>query len=86
MVCLFESSTCFEQLCAHPEEDNRINTTSGIITLSGRPVYRTATSTERRRSVVAALRFIPLRIYQAHFRNTPLLWHFFDIRIISVRA
>jgi len=33
MICLFESSTCFEQLCAHPQEDNWINTTSGIITL-----------------------------------------------------
>jgi len=33
MICLFESSTCFEQLCAHPQEDNCINTTSGIITL-----------------------------------------------------
>ena len=27
--CLFESSTCFEQICAHPQEDNCINTTSG---------------------------------------------------------
>jgi len=26
MICLFESSTCFEQLCAHPQEDNCINT------------------------------------------------------------
>ena len=33
MICLFESSTCFEQLCAHPQEDNCINTTSGIITV-----------------------------------------------------
>ena len=24
---------CFEQLCAHPQEDNCMNTTSGIITL-----------------------------------------------------
>jgi len=30
MICLFESSTCFEQLCVHPQEDNCINTTSGI--------------------------------------------------------
>jgi hypothetical protein len=22
VVCLFESSVCFEQLCAHPQEDN----------------------------------------------------------------
>jgi len=29
-ICL--TSTCFEQLCAHPQEDNCINT-SGIITL-----------------------------------------------------
>ena len=33
IICLFESSTCFEQLCAHPKKDNCINTTSGIITL-----------------------------------------------------
>jgi len=33
MICLFESSTYFEQLCAHPQEDNCINTTSGIITV-----------------------------------------------------
>jgi len=33
MTCLFESSTCFEQLCAHPRENSSINTTSGIITL-----------------------------------------------------
>jgi hypothetical protein len=32
-ICLFESSTCFEQLCAHHQEDNCMNTTSGIITL-----------------------------------------------------
>jgi len=34
IICSFESSTCFEQLCAHPEEGNCINTTSGIITMS----------------------------------------------------
>ena len=28
-----KSSTCFEQLRAHPQEDNCMNTTSGIITL-----------------------------------------------------
>ena len=33
MICLFEPSTCFEQVCAHSQEDNCINTTSGIITL-----------------------------------------------------
>ena len=33
MIRLFESSTCFEQLCAHPQEDNYMNTTSGIIPL-----------------------------------------------------
>jgi len=32
-LSLFESSTCFEQLCAHPQEDNCIDTTFGIITL-----------------------------------------------------
>jgi hypothetical protein len=25
MICLFESSTCFEQICAYPQEDNCIN-------------------------------------------------------------
>ena len=33
MIFLFECSTCFEQLCAHPQEDNCMNTTSGIITV-----------------------------------------------------
>jgi hypothetical protein len=31
--CLFESFTCFEQPCAHPQEDNCINITSGINTV-----------------------------------------------------
>jgi hypothetical protein len=31
-IYLFKSSTCFEQLRAHPQEDNCINTASGIIT------------------------------------------------------
>ena len=30
IICLFESSKCFEQLCAHLQEENCINTTSGI--------------------------------------------------------
>jgi hypothetical protein len=30
LVCLFESSACFKQPCAHPQEDNCVNTTSGI--------------------------------------------------------
>jgi len=29
MIYLFKSSTYFEKLCAHPQEDNCINTTSG---------------------------------------------------------
>jgi len=33
IICLFESSTCFEQLRAHLQEDNCFNTTSGIITV-----------------------------------------------------
>jgi hypothetical protein len=33
MICLFESSTCFEQLRVHSQEDNRMKTNSGIITL-----------------------------------------------------
>jgi hypothetical protein len=32
IVCLFESSTCFKQLSAHPQEDSCINTSSVIIT------------------------------------------------------
>jgi len=34
MSCLFRFCTCFEQSFAHPQEDNCINTTSGIINLS----------------------------------------------------
>jgi hypothetical protein len=47
IICLFESSTRFEQLCAHPQDDNCINTTSGIITLyvTAPPTCRTATNT-----------------------------------------
>jgi hypothetical protein len=33
MISLFESLTCFEQLCAHSQGDNCINTTSGTIIL-----------------------------------------------------
>jgi len=33
IIYLFESSTCFEQPCAHPQEDNCMNITSSIITL-----------------------------------------------------
>jgi len=33
MIHLFESSTCLEQPRANPQEDNCINTTSGIVTL-----------------------------------------------------
>jgi hypothetical protein len=33
IICLFDSSTCFEQLCAHLQEDSCVNTTSGIITV-----------------------------------------------------
>ena len=40
MICLFESSTCLEQLCAHPQEDNCINTTSVLVAVryTGRPL------------------------------------------------
>jgi len=47
MIGLYESSTCFEQTCAHPQGDSCINITSGIIT---QPYWssgnRTATNTE----------------------------------------
>jgi hypothetical protein len=33
IICVFESSTRFEQPSAHPQEDNCIKTTSGKITL-----------------------------------------------------
>ena len=33
MIRLSESPACSEQPCAHPQDDNCINTTSGIITL-----------------------------------------------------
>jgi len=33
IIYLFESSTRFEQLCAHLQEDNCINTNSGIISV-----------------------------------------------------
>jgi hypothetical protein len=55
MTCLFKSSACFEQLCAHPQENSCIDTTSGIITFvlvavryagQGGPAYQMATNTE----------------------------------------
>jgi len=40
MIHLFESSTRFEQLCAHPQQDNCINTTSVLVAVryTGRPL------------------------------------------------
>jgi hypothetical protein len=38
IIWLFQSSTCFELLCAHPQEDSCINTTSGILRYTGRPL------------------------------------------------
>jgi len=35
LILLLHSSTCFEHYCAHLQEDNCINTTSGIVTLFG---------------------------------------------------
>jgi hypothetical protein len=32
-MCILESSTCFEQYYAHPQEVNCINTASGVVTL-----------------------------------------------------
>jgi len=38
LLCLFESTTCFEQLCTHPQEDNCINTLrTGSFKLFKRP-------------------------------------------------
>jgi len=39
IICLFESSTCFEQLCAHPQEEKCIKTTSDIITVLHSPCF-----------------------------------------------
>ena len=33
LLYVYISSTCFEQLYAHPQEDNCMNTTCGIITV-----------------------------------------------------
>jgi len=33
LISLLHSSTCFEHYCAHIQEDNCINTASGIVTL-----------------------------------------------------
>jgi len=33
LICLLHSSTCFEQYCAHLQEDNCISTASGIVTV-----------------------------------------------------
>jgi len=33
IIRLFQSSACFEQICAHHQEVNCINTASGIVTL-----------------------------------------------------
>ena len=35
LIHLLHSSTCFEHYCAHLQEDNCINTASGIVTLFG---------------------------------------------------
>jgi hypothetical protein len=39
IICLFESSTCFEQLCAHPQEDNCINTTYHKLHSFKKPIH-----------------------------------------------
>ena len=46
MIRLFESSTCFEQLCAHLQEEFVwIQLLVLSLCVSGRPIYRTATNT-----------------------------------------
>ena len=52
MICLFEFSTCFEQLCAYPQEDNCINKTSGIITLKTNEWYTVTKITRIYRSCI----------------------------------
>jgi len=37
LIHLLHSSTCFEHYCAYLQEDNSINTVSGIVTLFGLP-------------------------------------------------
>jgi archaellum component FlaG (FlaF/FlaG flagellin family) len=63
MICIFESSTCFEQPCAHPQEDSCINTTSGTITVlvAGRYAGQDGTyGTYHRRNCASIL--LPTRI------------------------
>ena len=43
MICLFESSTCFKQLCAHPQEDSCIN----HLKTKHRPLYLKTQSVPR---------------------------------------
>jgi len=54
MIHLFESSICFEQLCAHLQEDNCMNTTSGIITVLVAVLYigRPLTQSDNTRSCI----------------------------------
>jgi len=63
MIYLFESSTCFEHLCAHSQEDNCINTTSGIITLKTSEWSKITKITRIHRSCVAAT------MYSSYLRN-----------------
>jgi hypothetical protein len=59
----FESSTCFEQPCAHPQEDNCINTPSGIITLKTREWSKITEITRIHRSCNATT------MYSSYFSN-----------------
>jgi len=68
MICLFESSTCFEQPCAHPQEDNCINTIVLLRTSTGLlETCRGFKYTYHRRNCASG--WLPTRISQTDFRE-----------------
>jgi len=81
MLCLFRSSTCFEQSRAHPQEDNCVNRTSGIITLCwvsavpSRPAYRPDTSSECCINTIVLLR-MSTRLLETYWRSK---YFFFNV-------
>jgi len=70
MLCLFESSTCFEQLCAHPQEDNCMDATSGIITLKITEWSKITKITRIHRGCIAST------MYSCYFSNFRPLSYF----------
>ena len=70
MICLFESSTCFEQLCAYPQEDKCLNTASGIITLKISEWSKITKITRIHRGYIVAT------LYSSYFSNFRPLTYF----------